>query len=275
MVRRWSVLGTVGWFTVAATAMPGDDPKKSTPDLPAASEVLDRHVAATGGEDAHRRVESRRTTGRLVIDLAGHHLEARVVKQQLAPGKSHQLLDGDHLSSVTVCDGEHAWEWSPGHGHGDEEGVGETELLTGAKAAWTREQGSLRGAVGWRDHYDAVETVGVVDRDGRPAFEVRLTAPCGETHSRFFDRETGRQVGYRRTVATGYDNEVVVDAALEGYREFDGVWLPTRVRQTLHSKRFGEGTQLWTYDGVEHDVKIPASLFKMPDEVRDQLGTDL
>ncbi len=58
-----------------------------------------------------------------------------------------------------------------------------------------------------------------------------------------------------------------VESFLEDYREFDGVWLATRVHQVLNSSSFGTGTQIWTYENIEHDVSIPASLFQVPEDL--------
>ena len=58
-----------------------------------------------------------------------------------------------------------------------------------------------------------------------------------------------------------------IESFFEDYREFDGVWLSTRVRQVLSSSSFGAGTQIRTYENFEHDVSIPASLFQVPEDL--------
>ena len=55
----------------------------------------------------------------------------------------------------------------------------------------------------------------------------------------------------------------------EDYREFDGVWLATRIHAVLKSPTAGEGTQTWTYTQIVHNQEVPSSLFEMPAELRE------
>lgn len=60
-----------------------------------------------------------------------------------------------------------------------------------------------------------------------------------------------------------------MEVFLTDYRKFDGVWLATKITQVLDSPDFGKGTQTWIYDKIEHNVKIPVSLFAMPEGLKD------
>ena len=239
--------------------------------LPSAEDLLDKHVVATGGKQAHLALTSRKKWGKLEVKMAGHEFVASVEEQSLAPGKSHISIDGDFFFQVNVCNGEHAWEWRPAHSHGDQGAGGDsgvTTLLKGVKAARAIEKADFHAAVHWRKRFASLKTLGVVDVNGAPAYEVRLTTKSDEQYSQFYDKSNGRMVKRTRT-SPSVMGEVDMEVFFEDYGEFDGVWMPTTVRALLNSPTMGKGTQTWTYSRIEHDKKISPSLFEMPEELRD------
>ena len=62
------------------------------PQLPEAATLLDRHVEATGGKAAHLALKTRKMTGKLDVDMAGHQFEAKVEKHSQAPNKTHTVI---------------------------------------------------------------------------------------------------------------------------------------------------------------------------------------
>lgn len=246
----------------------GDEEK-----LPSAAVLLDTHVDATGGKEARLKVKSRRMTGKIAIDIAGHKLDAKVERRSQAPGSSHLLVDGSFLHQVRVCNGKDAWEWSVSHGHDSGEhrhDSGETRLFEGGEKTRAIEQARFYAAVHWRDVYKEVRTVGMEDVEGQPAYEVKLTSKSGDKSTRFYDKKTGRLVKTLKTVDSPHMGKLEMEIYHEDYREIDGIWLPMKVREVLNSEDFGKGTQIWTYTKIEHDVKLPSSLFEMPDELQDR-----
>jgi hypothetical protein len=122
--------------------------------------------------------------------------------------------------------------------------------------------------VEWRKHFKSVKTIGVVNVEGRPAYEVRVTPKSGDEFSQFYDQENGRLVKYKKTVKSSHFGKIDMEVFIGKYRKFDGVWLATEVKQLLDVPNGEKGTQTWTYTKIQHNVKIPASLFKMPDELK-------
>lgn len=265
-MKRRKAHQVLGLLAIGLLAQPG---QAQGDDLPAAEDLLDRHVEATGGKDAHLRLKGRKKTGRLAVDMAGHVFDAQVVEHFQAPNKSHILIDGSFFSQVSVCDGKDAWDWRPGHAAGTHEateGLGETTLLEGPERARALEKADFHGAVHWRDAFTSVKTIGVAEVAGAPAFEVQVERKGGEPYSQFYDKESGRLVKrVRKTSSHGepLDMEVI----LSDYREFDGLWMATKVHANLRSPSFGEGTQTWTYTQIEHGEEIPDSLFERPAEL--------
>jgi len=265
-ITRSRVLMILGMLMTVASALPAADE-----NLPTAEDILDRHVEATGGKEAHLRLTTRKSTGTLAVDLGGHKFEAKLEYNDQAPTKSHLIIQADQFFQVRANNAQHAWEWRPSsHLHGSEDSRSEegiTVLLEGTEKDRTIEDSRFHADAEWRNHFTGAKTLGVADVQGRPTYEVEMTANSGEKYSRFYDRENGRLVKSVRETESSQMGEIDVESFFEDYREFDGVWLATRVRQVLSSSSFGTGTQIWTYDTIEHDMAVPASLFQVPEDL--------
>ena len=258
-------------FVLLGMVMIGGLASAAGEHLPTAEDILDRHVEATGGKEAHLLITTRKSTGTLAVDQAGHKFEAKVEKHARAPSNSHLVIQADQIYQVRANNAQHAWQWRPAsQSHGAPEsrsGEGVTEFLDGAEKDQAIEASQFHADVEWRNHFTEVKTLGIADVQGRPAYEVQLKTKSGEQYSRFYDQENGRLVKSVRATENPQMGALDIESFLEDYREFDGVWLATRVRQVLSSSSFGSGTQIWTYDNFEHNVSIPASLFQVPEEL--------
>jgi hypothetical protein len=246
-------------------------------ELPPAEAVLDRHVEVTGGKEARLARSTRKRTGTLRVDMGGHKFEAKIEEHSLAPDKSHVVYDGDSFFQVQVCDGVSAWEWRAGHADSNRDAgadSGVTTLMEGTTKARAIRAARFYAPVEWRSIHASVETLGIADVKGKPAYEVRITSSSEEQYSQFYDVESGRLVRRVRKAPGHGGEEIDMDVFIEDYREFDGVWSPMTIHADLKSPNFGEGTQIWTYTNVEYDLKVPASLFEMPEELRESASED-
>ncbi len=230
-------------------------------DLPKADAILDRHVKATGGKEAHLKIKSRTLGGTLSVSIGEHQFEAKLTVHAQAPNKWQLELSGDQLGKmVKASDGKHAWEISDHMG---------TRLLEGGERQQLMEQAQFHGNVHWRKLYKAVETVGMTDVNGQPAYEVRVTPQEGNAYSQFYDKKSGRLVKYVRSIESPHLGELTVEAYLSDYIEFDGVWVATEMKQKLKGiPDVGEGIQSWSYGEVLNNSDIPDDAFKMPKDLK-------
>lgn len=260
-LSRWvDLLG--GTCVLAALLVTVAPAQAQVEELPPAATILDRHVEVTGGKKAHLHLTTRKTTGKLAVDMAGHKFDAKIEIHAQAPGSSHMLVDSEFISQVSACNGEDAWVWSRGHGPDS----GTTRLLAGPEKAAAIDRARWHGNVHWRKRFAKVETVGIARVGDKPAYEVRVATKSGTRHLRFYDVVSGRLVKYTRATISR-EGEIATEVFPSAYREFDGVWLPTKVHTVLSSPAFGKGTQTWTYTKIEHGVKTASALFKMPAEL--------
>jgi len=271
---RWTAPILTGCaFLLAGVLMTPSYAQQDAADpLPRAEDILDKHVEATGGKQARLALTSRKSTGKLEVKMSGHEFVADVEEHYLAPNKSHISITGDFFAQVSVCNGKHAWDWRPSHGHGQPAATsdsGETTLLTGEEKFRALAKADFHSTVRWRKQFTSVKTIGMAFINNAPAYEVQLTTKTKEQYSQFYDKTTGRLV--KRTRKRGFQGgEIDMEIFFEDYREFDAIWMPTTIRMIMRSEAMGEGTQTWTYSKIEHNKKISSSLFKLPEELRDR-----
>lgn len=261
-------------------------------DLPSAATILDRHIEATGGKEAHLKLSNRRLIGKLEVRQFGHELEAKVEQNIKTPNQSHLLIDGATLYQVKANNEEQAWEWAPlpshgsdhshdatpshgeeGHEDGDSHGFGGTNqeakafLLKGTEKVRALEANRIHAPLEWRTLYSKIETRRRTKVGDEIAYEVSATTPRGDRRTLYYSQKNGRLLRKDRTVDFPSLGKTILSAYYENYREFDGIWLPTTVRQELDSEYYGEGVQTWTYSSIQHNVEMPTQLFEVPDEL--------
>jgi hypothetical protein len=267
VLTRWATATAVLLaMPVTGASMP-DAEDALEQELPAAEAILDRCVEAMGGKDALLKFTTRKKFGKLEVDMAGHAFEAKVEENYVAPDKSHILIDGSFFHQVDVCDGKYAWEWRPGHSDGSHEASmdsGVTELLAGSDLKKALAKANFHAAAEWRKVYTKVETLGMADVEGKPAYEVRVSKKDDEPFTHYYDEASGRLVK-RVGTTKGHMGEFDMEVLYQNHREFDGVWFATRVHVVLTSPLVGSGSQTWTFSKIVHNEKIPPSLFKMPE----------
>lgn len=248
--------------------LPATAQETKADELPPAAQILDAHVAATGGKPAHLAIKTRKMSGKLVIDMFGHKFDAKVEKHAEAPAKAHMLIESLPLNQILASDGKHVWEWRRLH----DEDV--TTLISGVKKDKELERTLFHGEVHWRHLFKEVETLRVVQVEDKPAYQVRVATRSGDQYSRFYDLESKRLVKHDRS-ARGIDGkDMATEVYLSEYQEFDGVWLAMNVRTEIDHPEYGKGTQTWIYASIEHGIDIPQQLFVMPEELAEEAAAE-
>jgi photosynthetic reaction center cytochrome c subunit len=88
---------------------PGD----RKPVFPPADQLLDKYLAAVGGEASLQKISSRVETGK--IDASGHQLPIEVYAK--APDKRISIMHLPNGESITAFDGKEGWLSNAGHPH--------------------------------------------------------------------------------------------------------------------------------------------------------------
>jgi hypothetical protein len=229
----------------------GGHPQARQAPLPAAGDVIARHIAAIGGEAAYRSVRSVHARGRLEIVAQGLAGDL-----ELLSARPNKLLYRVTVPGIGVIengyDGKTGWSVSPIVG---------PELLTGRQLSEAADDAWFDGTLHGAEHVREMTTVGRETFDGRPAYKLKVVFRSGNDQIEYFDVETGLQIGSEasRTTPQGVIPTVNV---YRNYKRFGPV-----LQATTFVQRALGFEQVVTISSCEYDT-VPTTAFEPPAQVK-------
>jgi hypothetical protein len=163
--------------------------------LPPARALVDKYVAAMGGEAAFAKVRSIHATGRVTIPQQGISGTADLLTAR--PNKSRLVVEIAGIGRIeTGYDGKVGWNIDPQSG---------PTLATGDELTEMAETDWFDSPLREPDHVKEMTTVEKTTVDDRPADKVRIVSPSGREEFSYFDVETGLDLGHegKRTTRMG------------------------------------------------------------------------
>jgi hypothetical protein len=225
-------------------------PAAPAPDLPAAKDLIDKHIAALGGKDAIAQIVSARYKGALDTPMGKMDLE--IVTKRGGKILFRQGL-GDMGTQEFGCDGSVGWATSPMSP--------EPQLLTDEMVAEAAEGADLQSMV--RNVGDRFKDFTVVGREafqGADAFKVKMAHQSGQAMNGFFDATTGLLRGLQIEADTpqGPMLQTMV------FSDWEKVG-PVQVFKTMSIEQMGM-TMTMRFTDFEFNA-VDDSVFKAPDKV--------
>lgn len=208
-VRGWAAL--IVLLTACAAAVAGE---------PSVDSILAKHLAARGGADRLRALQSVRLVGR--VDAGGGR-EARVVREIARPNHSRFEFTVQGVTSVYVSDGKQGWAMAP------VDGTMRRSPMSDDAVAEAAEQADVEGPlVDWRTKGHRVELLGREQVGGREAFHLRVTLASGASREQYIDVRSHQLV---RTVATHKvrGREVRIVTTMRDFKKTSGLTFPRRI----------------------------------------------
>lgn len=231
------------------TPAPASEPAAAPSALPAARQILDRHVQEIGGRDAMQRLQSLKT----IATLSFSGLSGEMTAYAARPNR---LLVHTSLPGVGVIrtgyDGQVAWSTDPVQG---------PRLLTGRELEEMRERARFDQMQKDPSTYTSIETVQRTTFEGRPVYEVKIVRPSGREETEYYDAETGLQIGQITTQSSAM-GQIQVTTVMSDYSRFGPLLMATKAVQ-----RLGPQEITVTMKSVEYDT-VPDSVFALPAEIR-------
>jgi photosynthetic reaction center cytochrome c subunit len=225
----------------SAHANPVSSP--GTPE-PSVDAVLEKYVAAVGGNEALSRVSSRRVRGTIAQDGETHPIEF----VQTADGRYRTSTSLPEGTLTTVFDGEKGWEIGPSWKNPLE--PDEIERI--------RSEERLFPAANLKARFSAVALFGREDVGGRSAFVVRARDREGREERFYLDARDGLLLRTQRLERTPL-GDIPEQTDYSDYREVDGVKVPFSIRHAFPGR---EDTLNATE--VAQNGEISAALFESP-----------
>lgn len=217
-------------------------------------EIVDQHVAAIGGRETLRSVESLQMTGQVEMPSVGMTMPLTITQKR--PSKVHVRVDVAAMGAevVNAYDGETAWQSNPMQGG--------TQKMTGEQARTIKEQADIDGfLVDYAAKGYGLEYVGAVEVKGAPAEKLQVTRPDSSQFFVFLDAASFLQV---KVEAEGTNPMTGAKAKVEtymgDYRDVGGVQMPFELEVVIGGQPF----QTITMSDVKLNVEVDDTIFAYP-----------
>lgn len=227
--------------------MPVVEEEQLPPNLPTADQLLDKYVAALGGEKAISKVSTRIEKG--TANFAGRDVAVEVYDKE--PGQRVSVMHLPNGESVTGFDGQHGWLASPGR---------PTREMPASEIEGAKIDADLQLPLHLKQMFPNLRPAKPERVDGRDTYQL-IEEEAGQPRLRlYFDQQTGlltRMVRYGES-PLGL-NPVRLDYS--DYRALEGVQLPYRWTVARPSGQFTiQATE------ITQNVAIDEARFSRPVE---------
>ena len=204
--------------------------------LPAARDLIARHVAAIGGRDAVMRHESFRAKGTLQMPAAGLSAELDVtgakpnlfIMKMTIPGMG-EMLQG--------FDGTHGWAMDPMQG---------PRLIEGDELAQLVDEAEFGSVLRESQNIESVETTEKVTLGSEECYKVRVKRKNGRESFDCYSVTSGLLIGAFAKQETPMGAVESVTEFKE-YKDFSGVKQPTQIVATVMNQQ-----QIMTFTSYEY-----------------------
>jgi zinc protease len=223
-----------------------------------ADEVIEKHLAATGGRAAHEKIESRISKGSVLVSVQGVEIGGPVEMYNKAPNKMRINFRMD-LSQFGAGEVVVDQRFDGQSGYVSNSMQGDSQI-TGDQLQSMRNSTFPTPFLGYKQAGAKVELRGKEKAGDRDAFVIVYTPQEGPSSTHYFDAESFlilRTVSRMNIPEAGGELEQLTH--FMDYRDVDGVKIPFAIRienpaQTLMIK----------IDSVEHNKPIDDAVFVKP-----------
>jgi hypothetical protein len=218
-----------------------------TPALPTVDQVLEKYLAAMGGQAAFDKITTR--TAKATIEIPDMSISGTMTMTEKAPNKSLVVVEIAQMTVREGTDGTVAWDENPQTGLREKAGL---ELAEFKRGSIFNIETKLKTA------YPKMNVTGRDTVNGRPAIVIDAIPDQGSPVKIFFDSDTGlilKQAGSRETP----EGPITFESFYDDYRTVDGIKQPHTLRQV--TSRF---TSVIRVTEMKHNVPVDDALFRKP-----------
>ncbi|MFT7487611.1 MAG: outer membrane protein assembly factor BamB [Candidatus Paceibacteria bacterium] len=187
--------------SVSVTAVAGAE------DLPAAAELVSRHLEAIGGSEVLGKVKSVRMKGE--GESLRNTVSTEPVQLDWAAGKGFSWQDAGGFQ--VAHDAQLGWQMG---------GNSAPVILADQALDAIREAGNLQRVFNPASAYSSMQTQALTVFDNRACFEVKAKSSAGHERTIYFEVDSG--------LFAGHQGEGIPMWTLGSYQKFDGILLPTQ-----------------------------------------------
>lgn len=236
---------TFAWFLVAGLI-------SAATWAQTADEIIDKHLAAMGGKDKLKAVQSERLTGKMVM---GQGMEAPFTLEMSRPNKMRMEFTFQGMTGVQAFDGKTGWSVMPFMGKTDPEAMPEEEVKK------MQEQSDMDGLLmDYKEHGRTVELVGKEELEGTPVYKLKVTQKSGDIAYVYIDAEQYLQL--KQTGKTKIRGQEIESETIFGdFKKVDGLVFPHSIEQKAAGM---PGGMVMTVSKIELNTGVTDARFTMP-----------
>lgn len=182
-----------------------------------ADEIVDKHIAAIGGKDAWKKINSVKQTG--TINVQGNELAVTIT---VLNGKGmRQDISLMGMNGYTILTPTEGWNYMPFQGQQ------KPEAMTADDVKENVDQLDAQGElINYKDKGHSIEYLGKDDVDGTDTYKLKLTFKSGKTETIYIDPSSYYIIRVVRTnKANGQETQVITN--LSNYEKLpEGIVVP-------------------------------------------------
>src|SRR5881394_706943 len=249
MYSRLTIVSVASALAVSAVC--AQDKPQLTVD-----ELVAKNVAAKGGADAIRALQSVRFTGKMLVNEGQIQLAYVESKKRPAEVRSEVTLQG--MTAIQAYDGEQGWKVSPFQGRKDPEKMSADDTKS------LLEEAEIDGPlVDWKAKGSTVEYLGTEDVDGTLAHKLKVARKNGDVSFVYLDPDHFLEIRIvTQRMRHGAYEEVETD--LGDYEKAGGVFVPTSIDS---GRKGAPDKQRIIIDKVEANVPVDDAKFHFPGQI--------
>jgi hypothetical protein len=233
---------------LAVTAVCAQDKPQLTVD-----ELVAKNVAAKGGADALRALQSVRFTGKMLVNEGQIQLAYVETKKQPGEVRSEATLQG--MTAIEAYNGEQGWRISPFQGRKD------PEKMSADDTKALMEEAEIDGPlVDWKTKGSTVEYLGTEDVDGTLAHKLKVVRKNGDVTFVYLDPDAFLEIR-KTTQRVEQGAQVEVETDVGDYEKIAGVFLPFSIES---GRKGGLDKQKIVIDKAEPNITVDDAIFKFP-----------
>ncbi len=223
-----------------------------------AAEVIDRNVAARGGLDAWRKVETMVWLGHL--EHCGRETQRIPFVMTLKrPNLTRFELKEQFDQFTRIFDGAHGWKVRPGS-----DGRPETKAFSAEEANFSRTEFAIEGPlIDYRTKGVTVDLDGIDTVEGRKAYRLSLKLPSGGERKVWIDTKTNLDIRYDRPATNPLKPGAPVSVYYRSYAAADGVQVARSIETGVDAGAAVAGEKL-VIDRVLVNPKLDDGTFAPP-----------
>jgi hypothetical protein len=190
-----------------------------------AAEVIEKNIAARGGLEAWRKVETMAWMGHVESGAQGAARPMLFVLELKRPNMTRFEIQSQSDKFARIFDGAQGWKLRPGSA-----GTQDVRPLSPEEVKYAREEYVIDGPlVDYQAKGVAVTLEGLDDLEGRKAYRLTLKLPSGASRRLWIDAQTFLESRYDRPSASPHHPGAALSVYYRNYAAVDGLQIPMRI----------------------------------------------